>query len=119
TPDQSLPANAIENSSATMILVDGEGSIVESFFISDGGSGDAPNRDGVAITVDHEIGTGGSGYPAGFYRVGDGASSFALLEYSPSPAPSATPGTANIPEPSVSALVTLFLGWMLLRRRRE
>lgn len=98
TADLALPNNAIENSSYTIILADGSGgTVIDSFFLTDGGAGDEPNRAGVTpFTPTATIGPDGTFVPAGFYRVGDGNATFAELEFSPRPAPSGTPGAANL-----------------------
>lgn len=116
TPDFALPANAIENSSYTIILKDAGLSSVDSIFVNDGDAGDTANDAGTAITPGGSIGPDGSFLPAGFYRVGDGNPTLALLEFGTRPAPSATPGAANLPEPASLALVVI--GGLLLRRRR-
>ena len=119
TADFLLPSNAIENSSYTMVLVDGSDTVVDSFFVTDGGAGDAPNRAGSPITPTATVGPDGPFLPAGFVRT-DAAGSFILLEFSPVPAPSATPGVPNfvIPEPSSSAFLGVLGCLALLRRRR-
>jgi predicted extracellular nuclease len=117
TPDFALPANAIENSSYTMILKDSSLATINSIFVTDGGVGDAANDAGTLITPDLTVGPDGSFLPAGFYRVGDGGATTALLEFSPQPAPSATPGAMNLPEPATMAL--LGLGALAIVRRRR
>jgi hypothetical protein len=118
TPDFALPANAIENSSYTMILTDAALTPVDSFFVWDSGVGDIPNRAGAAyVPISGTVGPDGSFLPAGFYRVGDGNPATALLEFSPQPAPSATPGAMNLPEPGT--LVLLASGALFALRRRK
>ncbi|MCK4659032.1 MAG: lamin tail domain-containing protein [Phycisphaerae bacterium] len=95
TPDQSIQANAIENSSYTIILKDDTGATIDSAFVTDGDEGDYANDNGNAITPSLSMGPDGANLPAGFYRVGDGGVSANYLEWSPQPAPSATPGAAN------------------------
>lgn len=112
-----LPSNAIENSSYTMVLRDALSNVVETIFMTDGGAGDAANIAGALITPDVSFGPDGTFLPAGFYRVGDGSSTIGLLEFSPIPAPSATPGAANIPAPAVFAV--LGLGGIAVARRRR
>jgi len=91
TPDLTLPANAIENSSYTVVLADSSNVVQNAIFVTDGGAGDTANRAGAAITPESTIGPDGSFLPAGFTRTVDGGGSFSLLEFSPQPAPSATP----------------------------
>jgi hypothetical protein len=114
---------AIENSSYTMVLKDSFDNVIETIFVSDGGAGDTANIAGVNITADFTIGPDGTFLPAGFYRDGDGSSSFELLEFSPRPAPSATPGAANlgttvVPVPAAAWLFgTALLGLGVIRRK--
>lgn len=115
-PDLSIANNAIENSSYTMILTDAATAPIDSIFVNDGGAGDAANRAGAAFAPGATVGPDGTFLPAGFYRVGDGGSSFGFLEFSPKPAASATPGAENLPEPASLAL--LAIGGLALIRRR-
>lgn len=96
-PELPLRANAIENSSYTIVLKDQHGEIVESIFVSDGDENDKPNIAGREIKPDAEIKADGRFIPPGFARVPttDGSRVYRLLEFSPRPAPSATPGRAN------------------------
>jgi len=107
---------AVENSSYTMVLRDDLGAAVNTIFVTDGDAGDAANIGGTIITPDLSFGPDGSFLPAGFYRVGDGNDTLALLEFG-QPSPSATPGAANIPAPT--ALAVLGLGGMVAGRRRR
>ena len=116
TADLLLPSNAIENSSYTMILNDSVGNNILSLFVTDGGAGDYANDNGVAITPDYTFGPDGTYTPAGEYRVGDGGPTWAQLEFEV-PAPSATPGYANLPEPGSFVLLAMG-GLAMLRRRR-
>lgn len=117
-PDVALPANAIENSSYTAILKDAGASTIDSVFVTDGGAGDTANDGGVVIVPNLSVGPDGTFLPAGFGRLGDGGSSAYFLEFSPRPAPSATPGATNlIPEPGTLALMLLGLAGMATRRR--
>ncbi|MFK7760001.1 MAG: lamin tail domain-containing protein [Phycisphaerales bacterium] len=112
--DQTIGANSIENGSYTIILRDAMGSIVESILVTDDDG--VANEAGVAITPDAVVGPDGMFLPAGFYRVGDGASTFGILEFDQAPA-SATAGFANIPAPG--ALALLGLGGLATARRRR
>lgn len=115
TPDFELQNNAIENSSYTIILRDNSrGQIIDSIFVTDGDAGDSANDAGTPITPAGSIGPDGQFLPAGFYRVGDGQPTLEILEFS-TPAPSATPGGPNIPEPA--SLLLVGLGALVLRRR--
>ncbi len=115
TADITIGANSIENSSYTMILRDDMGALVEAVFVTDSVM-DVANDGTMAITPDLTVGPDGTFLPAGFYRVGDGSSSTALLEFDQAPA-SATPGAANLPTPG--ALALLGLGGLATARRRR
>ena len=115
---------SIENSSYTMVLRDAASTVIETIFVTDGGASDAANIAGSTITPDFTIGPDGSFLPAGFYRDGDGSTTFELLEFSPRPAPSATPGFENlssaspVPVPAAAWLfVSAFGGLIVLRRK--
>ena len=112
--DLAFADNGIENGSYTIILKN-NGVAVNTILVSDDDG--VANEAGVAVTPDLSIGPDGSFLPAGFYRVGDGSDTLALLEFSPRPAPSATPGAANIPAPA--ALAVLGLGGIAAGRRRR
>jgi hypothetical protein len=111
-----LPANAIENSSFTMILKDAAFATVNSIFMWDSGALDAANDAGTLIVPDATVGPDGAFLPAGFYRAGDGSSNYQFLEFD-RPFPSATPGGMNLPEPGT--LVLLAMGGVALLRRRS
>ncbi len=81
TADAALPANAIENSSYTLVLRDAAGELLESYFVTDGGGADAANVAGDLITADQSFGPDGTFVPAGFTRTSDGAADFALLAF--------------------------------------
>ena len=115
TADITIGANSIENSSFTMILRDASNAVVESIFVSDNVA-DVANIAGTPITPDFVVGPDGSFLPAGFYRVGDGSSNIAFLEFDQTPA-SATAGYANLPAPG--ALALLGLGGLATARRRR
>lgn len=120
TPDDTLEDNFFENSSSTYVLRDGSANVINTIFMTDGGVGDAANIAGSLITADMTVGPDGSFFPAGFYRIGDGGSTAGILEFSPQPAASGTPGAMNVPEPStIAAILGLFaLGFVVVRRRR-
>ena len=117
TPDLLLPENAIENSSYTAILKDASLATIDSVFVTDGGTGDAANDAGTLITPALTAGPDGTFLPAGFARIGDGGTGVLILEFSPQPAPSATPGASNVPEPTSIALVLAGLAGLCFRRR--
>ncbi|MEO0365411.1 MAG: lamin tail domain-containing protein [Pseudomonadota bacterium] len=94
--DQTLPSNAIENGSYTLILVQANGDIADSIFVVDSGEADAPNRAGEPFEPAVTIGPDGSFLPAGFFRADetgalqDGGPEFALLSFflsDPAPTP--------------------------------
>ena len=95
--DVTLPSNAIENSSYTVVLQDADGNVVNTVFVTDGGASDIANINGALITADLSVGLDGSGLPAGFFRLSDGGGEVGFLEFSPQPAPSATP-TSTVTE---------------------
>ncbi len=114
TPDQLEPLS-IENSSYTLVLRDTLGTAQYTAFVSD--------TDGVVptgLTPDISIGPDGTFLPAGFRLDSDGGTTASILEFSPRPAPSATPtpGGFAVPEPSSVVL----LGWVglagVVRRRK-
>ena len=115
TADITIGANSIENSSFTMILRDASNAVVESIFVSDNVA-DVANIAGTPITPDFVVGPDGTFLPAGFYRVGDGSSNIAFLEFDQTPA-SATAGYANLPAPG--ALALLGLGGLATARHRR
>ena len=118
TPDLALPANAIENSSYTMILRDAGAAIVEAIFVTDGGAGDAANDAGTLITPDATVGPDGTFVPAGFYRDPDGSGNFVTFDFDDGDiALRATPGGTNFPAPGSLAL--LGFGCLLGARRRR
>ncbi len=91
TPDIPFPDNTLENGSYTIILKNAASVIQSSAFVVDTGAGDMPNDGGTTITPDISVGPDGTFLPAGFTRVPDGGAATAILEFSPAPAPSATP----------------------------
>jgi len=112
--DQSIPNNGIENSSYTIILADSALNLMDAFFVTDGGAGDAANRAGTLLTGVPQVGPDGTFLPGGFYRSGPRAVTF--LEFAEKPA-SATPGGPNLPAPGTLAL--LGLGGLIAARRRR
>ncbi len=98
-PDQDLRANAIENSSYTIVLRDDLGEIVESIFVSDGDADDKANINGRVIEPDAVIlSPQGRFVPPGFARLADDAGGkrvYTLLKFSPVPSSDATPGKPN------------------------
>ena len=115
TPDLNLPLT-IENSSSTLILKNAAGETQYSAYLVDSDGGGA-NDEGTPITPDISVGPDGSFLPAGYALETDGGSTARILEFSPRPAPSATPGASNIPEPATSLLGGLALLGLILRRR--
>ena len=118
--DQTEPLS-IENSSYTLLLSDSLGAPQFSAFVNDG--------DGVVptgITPDLSVGPFGPNdteVPPGFFLNTDGGTTASFLEFAPTPAASATPGSTNapttaIPEPSSMAALALLAGAGVLRRRR-
>jgi len=92
----SLPANAIENSSYTLVLSDADGAVLQSYFLTDGGEGDAANVAGEPITADRGFGPDGRFVPPGFTRTADGADAFAVLPFGvPEPMQTPTAGTGG------------------------
>ena len=104
-PDLSLSLS-IENSSYTLALYDDSDSLLYTALVVDGdGALPAP-----FVAADITVGPDGSFLPAGYALDVDGGSTASILEFSPVPAPSATPGASNnapIPEPSTVALLML------------
>ena len=118
TPNQTVGLS-IENSSYTLVLRDASGAAVFTAFATDG--------DGVVptgLTPDISVGPDGTFLPAGFTLDVDGDvnGGVTILEFSPTPAASATPTVgANIPivpEPSSIALLGL-VGLAGVFRRRK
>ncbi|MGF1525627.1 MAG: lamin tail domain-containing protein [Candidatus Competibacterales bacterium] len=124
--DQSLPSNAIENSSYTIILADAANTALNSIFVTDGDAGDTANRAGTSITPDFAFGPDGTFLPAGFFREFDGADTLLLQSFSDF-TDTGTPGATNDPSvepplPSVplpASLLLMMTGlWVMVARRR-
>ncbi|MEL7313162.1 MAG: lamin tail domain-containing protein, partial [Pseudomonadota bacterium] len=123
--DQTLPSNAIENGSYTLILVQANGDIADSIFVVDSGEADTPNRAGEPFEPAATIGPDGSFLPAGFFRADetgalqDGGPEFALLSFflsDPAPTPTNSGLVQNpaipltIPEIQGAGHISAFVG---------
>ena len=107
--------NSIENSSYTLILRDGGGSVVNSIFFFDSDVGDQANDAGTVITPDITVGPDGTFLAPGFYRAGDGSDNIVRLDFSDFS--DYTPGAANLPAPA--GLAAMGLGLIAAGRRRR
>ena len=105
--DVTLPDNAIENSSYTIVLRNAVDDVINTVFVTDGGESDLANIAGALITPDLSVGPDGSNLPAGFFRVVDGGSGLGLLEFSPQPSPSGTPTSSLTPPPDDPLAVSI------------
>jgi len=95
-----LPANAIENSSYTIALLDDLGAVIDAIFVTDGGSGDTGNIAGDAAAFTSggfpTVGPDGPFLPAGVARETDGGNTFDILDFTlATSGASGTPGTSN------------------------
>ena len=117
TFDDSLPANAIENSSYTIILADAFSNVIFSAFVTDGGAGDAANRAGASITPTITVGPDGTFLPAGYrLTAADGSYEFSNFDIG---APN-DPGVANYAAaPAPASMALLGLGGLVAGRRRR
>lgn len=116
---QSFGDNSIENSSFTAVLADGALAVKDSWYITDGGVGDLPNRAGVAFAPSFSFGPDGTFLPAGAFRVGNGLNilNFNQVDLNNGTLAGGTPGYNQIPAPGAIALT----GMAILsagRRRR-
>ncbi len=107
TSDVTIQANAVENSSYTVVLTDAADNVINTIFVVDNGTNDAANIAGNLITPDLMIGPDGTNLPAGFTRSPDGSNTLALLEFSPIPAPSGTPTPSATQPPSTATPATI------------
>jgi MYXO-CTERM domain-containing protein len=119
--DNAWADNSVENSSYTAILVDAGDSVIDSVFVTDGGDGDAANRNGIVLTPDMTVGPDGTFLPAGFART-DTVGGHAILFFDTAlladgTIEGGTPGINQIPAPGALALLSLG-GIAAIRRRR-
>jgi predicted extracellular nuclease len=108
--DVTIRANAIENSSYTMVLRDTDNNVINTIFVTDGGASDQANIAGTVITPDLIIGPDGSFLPAGFNRVPDASDNITILEFSPQPSPSGTPTSSQPPVVAIEATIMQIQG---------
>ncbi|MEM1085378.1 MAG: lamin tail domain-containing protein [Verrucomicrobiota bacterium] len=103
TPDLAIADDSLANNSSTFILKDGSSTTIYSAFVTDDDiADDSANDAGVGITPDITVGPDGTFYPAGFSLTPDGGGSAFILEFSPKPAPSATPQGSMDNDPPVA-----------------
>ncbi|MBB5350100.1 hypothetical protein HNR46_000321 [Haloferula luteola] len=102
TPDATFANDSLMNASCTVILRDSSSAVAYAAFLTDADTEtDTANDGGVAITPNVTVGPDGTFFPAGYTLVGDGGTSANPLEFSPKPAPSATPTTSLDEDPPV------------------
>lgn len=94
TPGLQVPSIGTPGGSQTLALFDAAGNLVYTVLFDDG-DGEA-NVGGAPVTADATVGPDGSFLPAGFRFLADGGGIVEFLEFSPVPAPSATPGVTNV-----------------------
>ena len=94
TPDLQVTAIGTPAGSQTLAVFDAAGNLVHAVLFDDG-DGEA-NVGGATVTPDLAVGPDGTFIPAGFRFVADGGGTAELLEFSPVPAASATPGETNV-----------------------
>ena len=117
--NQAFADNSIENSSFTAVLADAGSTMVDSWFLTDGGDGDLPNRAGVPFAPSFSFGPDGTFMPAGAYRVGNTLNlmNFGSGGQNDGTLAGGTPGYNQIPAPGALALIGA-AGLVGTRRRR-
>lgn len=117
--NQAFGQDSVENSSFTAILIDNGSNAIDSWFITDGGAGDLPNRSGVPFAPNFSFGPDGTFMPAGAYRVGNTLNlmNFGAGLQNNGTLAGGTPGYNQIPAPGALALAGV-AGLLGSRRRR-
>ncbi len=119
--NQALPANAIENSSYTVVLADAGLTLQDSWFFPDSDinvSGDLPNRAGVVIAPNYVAPLdGGTFLAAGAYLQSGTLNLLSFSSLNDGTLAGGTPGYNQIPAPGAFALAGL-AGLVTSRRRR-
>lgn len=106
-----LATLATEADSVTVALFDQFGNLVFNASSTDGGGiptigGSEFISDGVFFPVDVEFGPDGAFAPAGYRFEADGGGSFELLDWTPQPSSTATPGATNVLGPELVLTIT-------------